>query len=246
MKNTYICTLLSLVILNSCNFIESSNNSPNNSEKIYNGIRKNYLKGKLASTVTYKDSLKNGPAINYYPNGKVNMEFNYKNNKKDGEYKWYYENGNVYLEGNYTQGEKNGTFNIYRENGTLKSKMPWYNGNPCVGLKEYSPSGKLKPTPKIIVNQINTIKLNGQCKFDFKFSNKSKTVKFYEENLDENSSFHAYFSPMPGSKGKASLTIKVLKGTYTMRTLSIVASQKTADKNYYIVEKKINISLENR
>ena len=177
-KTHFILPILSILFFCSCDDMASSENIKDiKSKKIYNGVRKNYLNGKLASTVTYKDSLKNGIAINYYPSGKVNMEFNYKDNKKDGPHKWYHENGKIYLEGNYTDGKKNGVFKLYRDNGTLKSEMPWSNDNPCVGLIEYTPSGKKIPTPKIIVKQKNTVKLDGKCAFSFSLSDKSKNVK---------------------------------------------------------------------
>ncbi len=247
MKSPYILILFT-ILLCSCEYIQPSTESSENdkSKKVYNGIRKNYLDGKIASTVTYKDSLKNGAAINYYPDGKVNMEFNYKDNLKHGAYKWYYENGKLYLEGNYLRGEKDGVFKMYRENGTLKSEMPWSDGNPCIGLKEYTESGKLKPSPIIKVKKINTVKLNGQCEFHFKLSDGSKTAKFYEAKLNEDKSFAPYFPGIKGKNGKAKLIEYVPRGSYVMKTLSIVASLKTRDKNFYIIEKKINVAIENR
>jgi hypothetical protein len=216
------------------------------SKKVYNGIKKNYLKGKLASTISYKDSLKNGPAVNYYANGSVNMEFHYKNNKKEGNYKWYFENGALYLEGNYSSGKKEGIFSLYRDNGTLKSEMPWSKDLPCVGLKEYTPSGKLKSSPTVKVTEVNTAKLNGKCVYHLKLSNNSKNVKFYESKLNENKSFDPFFPQIDGKKGKAALTVYVPKGSYMMKTISIVAYQQATDKNYYVIQKNVNVALENR
>lgn len=232
----------------SCDFLESSSENVDESgkEKIYNGVRKNYLKGKLASTVTYKDSLKNGPAINYYPDGKINMEFNYKNNKKHGPYKWYFEDGKTYMEGTYQEGKKEGVFKTYRPDGTLKSEMPWHQDEPCVGLKEYFSSGKEKPVPIIVTNHRNTIRLNGEYSIDLSLSDKNTYVKFFEGGIGEKNSFREYFPAIKKKQGKVTLTVYVAPGQVLMKTITIVAKIKTQDKNYYILTKKMNISIENR
>jgi hypothetical protein len=242
-----LCCVSLLLLFYACDDFNRTEKIKNKaSKKVYNGLKKNYIKGKLASTITYKDSLKNGPAVNYYSNGSVNMEFNYKNNKKEGAYKWYFENGKVYLEGNYSSGKKEGIFSLYRDNGTLKSEMPWSKDLPCVGLKEYTPSGKLKPTPTVKVTEVNTAKLNGECRYQLKLSNNSKRVKFYESQLNGNKSFDPFFPEIVGKKGKATLTVYIPRGSYTMKTISVIAYQKATDKNYYIIQKLINVAIENR
>jgi len=241
--NIFLFSLL--VFFSSCDYIAPSaeKDSP---KKTFNGVKKNYLNGKLASTVTYKDSLKNGPAVNYYPDGKVNMEFNYKDNKKNGSYKWYFENGKTYLEGEYLDGKKEGVFKTYRNNGTLKAEMPWHQDNPCVGLKEYFESGNIKAVPKIEIKHKNTIKLNNKYEVEINLSDNSKNVEFYEGYLDDSESFSNYFPELPSKKGKATLTYFILSGELIMKTVTIIAKIKTDDKNYYILKKNVNISAENR
>ena len=225
---------------------EKQVNEKGSSKKIYNGVRENFIKGKLASTVTYKDSLKNGPAKNYYPSGKINMVFNYKNNVKNGAYKWYFENGKIYLEGDYKDGEKDGVFKMYRENGKLKSEMPWYRGKPCVGLKEYFASGKLKPTPKLTARQINTIKLDNRLKIELKLSENSKYADFYEGYLGENESFSDIFVELDKKNGKAYRVIFLEKGGFMMKRMTFIATFETKDKNFYILKKYVNVSADNR
>ncbi|MDT8412645.1 MAG: hypothetical protein RQ875_09305 [Vicingaceae bacterium] len=250
MKYFTLFTFLVLT-LSSCdrifpNYGKEKKKNKEKKEKIYDGIRKNYLDGKLASTVTYKDSVKNGVAINYYPDGKINMEFNYKDNMKDGPFKWYYENGVLYLEGNYEKNEKEGIFKMYRDNGQLKSEMPWHKGLPCVGLKEYYESGKLKPVPKIIVKHKNTVKLDNKYTLEFSLSDNSKNATFYDGYLGEKNSFANHFVALDGKKGKASLTYFVVPGKFMMKSSTIVAKLKTRDDNYYILTKEINVTAENR
>lgn len=248
MKKLIYISLI-FILFTSCDELrkpENSTSKTDQKEKVYNGVQKNYLKGKLASTVTYKDSLKNGPATNFYPDGKVNMEFVYKNNQKHGPFKWYYENGKIYQEGNYSKGRKEGIFKTYRKNGTLKSVMPWHNDNPCVGLKEYFESGNEKEVPHIIVNHKNTIKLDNKYVLNIKLSDGSKNVKFYEGKLGEQNSFLDYYPELPGKKGIARIEFYVPPGQLIMQTLTIIGVIKTRDKNYHILTKTVNISIENR
>lgn len=249
MRIVYI--ILFTFLFSSCDYIKSSsdaesNDTPEEKEKIYNGVRKNYIKGKLASTVTYKDSLKNGPAINYYPDGKVNMEFTYKDGKKDGPYKWYYENGKIYIEGQYKEGEKDGLFKMYRKNGNLKAEMPWHNGMACVGLKEYFDSGNEKPVPSLIIKQKNTIRLDNLYTLEIKLSEKVNGAKFFEGSLGENESFSDYYPPLNTEKGKAIKQFYVSRGQVIMQTITIIAKIKTKDNNFHIITKKVNLSIENR
>jgi len=248
MKPVY---LLSFILLfASCDYIKSSEEtttekSKKKKEKVSDGVKKNYHKGKLASTVTYKDGLKNGSATNYYPDGKVNMEFNYKNGVKDGPYKWFFENGKVYIEGQYKENEKHGIFKTYRDNGSLLAEMPWHEGMACTGLKEYFESGNRKPVPKLVVKHKNTVRLNGQYKLEISLSDKS-AGKFYEGYLNDNNSFPDYFSDLNTSKSKGELVYFLNRGDFMMKKITIIAKIKTREKNFYILTKKINLSVENR
>lgn len=244
--NIYL-SILSVVLISSCELfdIEDVSFKKEKNLKVYNGVRKNYIKGKLASTVTYKDSLKNGPAINYYPNGKINMKFNYKNNLKDGDYEWFYENGNLYISGQYTEGEKDGLFKTYRKNGTLKAEMPWNSGNPCKGLKEYFESGNLKPAPIIVVKHRNTVKLDGKYVLEMQLSDKSKNASFFEGGI-EGGCLSNYYITISTIKGKGKHEFHIYPGNFLMTTIPIVAKVETRDKNIYVLEKKINIAEDNR
>jgi hypothetical protein len=247
MRLLFFLLIITIPII-SCDEIDflKTSSEKDNSKEIYDGVRKSYIKGKLASTVTYKDSLKNGPAVNYYPDGKINMKFNYKDNKKNGPYTWYYKNGKVYLEGNYKNNEKDGVFKMYRENGKLKSEMPWHDGKPCVGLKEYFDSGNLKPVPKIIVKHKNTIKLDNKYVIELKLSDNNNYVDFYDASLGDNESFSDHFMTLPKENGTATITYFLIRGELIMKTITVIAKIKTRDKNIYILKKKINLSIEHR
>ncbi|MCB0402075.1 MAG: hypothetical protein KDD41_08330 [Flavobacteriales bacterium] len=242
-------TILCCMTLTACDDMlkkSDSQETKEKEEKIYNGVRKNYLNGKLASTVTYKDSLKNGPAFNYYPDGKVNMEFHYKDNQKHGPYKWYYENGKLYQEGEYLNGKKEGVFKTYRKNGKLKSSMPWHEDNPCTGLVEYFESGNIKEVPKLIVTHNNTIKLDEQYQLNLKISDGTKNVQYYEGRLEKNGCFEGSFIPIKSKKGKGTLSFYVGRGQMIMQSIYIVAKVQTRDKNFYLLTKTVNLSIENR
>lgn len=246
-----ILSIFLVLITTSCDRLVPNNGKvkkPNSTkkEKIYNGKRKNYLDGKLTSIVTYKDSLKNGEAINYYPDGNVNIIFNYKDNKKHGDFKWFYENGKLYEDGSYKNGKKHGLFKRYTKTGKLSSEMTWFDGLPCKGLKEYDDNGQLKATPKIVVKHKNTIKLDNTYTIEFSLNDNRKNVKFYEGYLGDNNSFSSHFIAIDGSGGKGIIEYYVNPGTYIMKTITIIAEVKTKDNNFYIITKDVNIAAENR
>ncbi len=250
MKIYYLLIISILISIMSCDIVEFTKTNQTTqikpTEEIYDGVKKNYEKGKLVSSVTYKDSLKNGPAFNYYSNGNINMKFYYKNNLKNGPFKWYYENGKIYLEGEYKNDRKNGVFRLYSRNGNLQSEMKWIEDNPCVGLKEYTENGNIIETPKIIVNHINTIKLNQKYKIQLTTSKNTKNIKYYEGYLKDEGVFPDYFSELNSENGTCTITYDIPPGTYLMKTITIIAKIKAKDKNYYILKKDIDIAVENR
>lgn len=240
--------LFFLLILFSCDNISDNEKKTGKKKKIiYNGVKENYKEGKLVSTITYKDSLKNGPSYNYYPNGNISMEFNYVNNIKHGIYKWFFENGKPYLVGEYKNGEKDGVFKRYNKSGQLIAEMPWKKGYPCKGLIEYNSRGEIKATPKIIVTHKNTLKLNNHYEISFRLSNDKKNVSYYEGPLEEGIYLPDYRAKIPeAKKGKLNINFDLPKGMYIMNSFSIIAKYKTRNGDYYICEEKVDLSIENR
>ena len=49
--------------------------------------------------------------------GKLKMQSSYKDNIRDGEQIYYYPNGNIYYQGFYSNGIKSGIWNFFTEEG---------------------------------------------------------------------------------------------------------------------------------
>jgi hypothetical protein len=233
------------VLLFSCE-LAPKEASKKKKKTVLNGVKEYFKDGKLLSRVTYVNNSKEGLSTSYYDNGAVNMEINYSNNKKNGPYTWYYENGKVYQEGNYVDNEKQGVEKKYHKNGKLQSVAEWVDDEPAKGLKEYYPSGKLKPAPKIVFEEVNTIKLDGKYQLKMYLSNKNKYATFYESELEDGKYIPSYLVPIPSRKGVATLEHYLSPGQFIMRTITISAKMKTRYKNYYVLEQKFNVAVENR
>ncbi len=143
--------------------------------KLY-GVQEEYKSnGKLQSTITYLNGLRDGEAIMYHDNGKPYRITNYVRNKISGERKKYY------------------------KDGALWSKQTYHEGLPSNDLKEYDENGKLmNPFEFIVVskkvkgNMLDvSFSVKGQCKkveyfrgslVDGKFFDKEKVEKISSSN----------------------------------------------------------------
>lgn len=116
--------------------------------KLY-GVQEEYKSnGKLLSTITYLNGLRDGEAIMYHDNGKPYRITNYVRNKISGERKKYYKDGKLW------------------------SKQTYHEGLPSNDLKEYDESGKLIDpfefkisSKKVKGNMVDvSLSVKGQCK----------------------------------------------------------------------------------
>lgn len=99
-------------------------------------MKENYKKGKLdgesilyypgkeqvAEITHYKEGLKEGPYIKYFPDGKIMTKGNYKNDKLDGDFSVYYDNGNTEIKGKYKNGIQVGNWQYFDEEGNALSE----------------------------------------------------------------------------------------------------------------------------
>ncbi|MFP8489491.1 toxin-antitoxin system YwqK family antitoxin [Gracilimonas sp. Q87] len=68
---------------------------------------------------SFNDGSKNGLWSIFYPNGDIKIEINLTDDIYDGFYKRYYENGNVKLEGQFKKGDFFNVWTEYKPDGTL-------------------------------------------------------------------------------------------------------------------------------
>jgi len=103
-------------------------------EETYSANRRNGLSLKfftdstLAESVMYKNDLKQGEWIQYYPSGKVCMKSGFLNDKVSGKYQVWYENGKPEITGQYKDDVRDGIWMIYNNAGGLKYKLDYKDG----------------------------------------------------------------------------------------------------------------------
>ena len=110
------------------------------------GVWIQYYPGKvLKSKITWKDNRPEGYAITYFENGKVNEEGTWINNRWTGAYKLYYENGNVQHQFTYNDnGKRDGNQKYFYPNGQLMIDGSWNGGKQTGTTTEYYDDGSVK------------------------------------------------------------------------------------------------------
>ncbi len=68
------------------------------------------INGEVSETIDYKDGVKHGPWIQYFPEGNVKIRANYEQGKLDGPFIVYYPDGNVLREGKYEDNYRAGVW----------------------------------------------------------------------------------------------------------------------------------------
>lgn len=127
----------------------------NESDKIEEGNYKDNLKqgiwiqyfpgGMIKNKITFKDNRPDGYTVTYFENGKVNEEGIWRNNRWVGNYKLNYENGTVQHEFHYNESGKRDSLNkYYYPNGQLMIAGSWVNGKQSGVTTEYYDDGSIK------------------------------------------------------------------------------------------------------
>ncbi|RRS32608.1 MAG: hypothetical protein P794_00910 [Epsilonproteobacteria bacterium (ex Lamellibrachia satsuma)] len=94
-----------------------------------NGLLKKYgYDGKLTSTVSIKNGVKNGTETWFDPKGRVIMRIPYVNGEKQGIQKAYYPNGDIMISYTYKDNVLNGKATKYNQGGTINKQVIYRNG----------------------------------------------------------------------------------------------------------------------
>ena len=101
------------------------------------------IDGKLIASENYKQGKLNGKSILYYADTNKEAEVTeYKNDIKDGIYLKYFPDGKLMTEGFYRNGQFHGEFVVYHENGTFEIKGRYNNGLKEGNWDYYNESGQ--------------------------------------------------------------------------------------------------------
>ncbi len=129
----------------------------------------------------------------------------------------------------------------------MTSEAPYFNGEACAGLVEYTTQGKVKKKyPSIVITPINTLLKNGKYVLRISMSDKSKNVEFFAGKLNENGCPPMEDFIYTSSYGVAELEFFLPMGGFMMDEINFIARVKTTQGNYYIAQKKYNLAIENR
>ena len=66
--------------------------------------------------INYREDIKDGEELRYFPNGKVELRQNFRNGVLDGKYERYNEAGSPVEKGQFAGGEKEGKW-VWYDNG---------------------------------------------------------------------------------------------------------------------------------
>ena len=178
--------------------------------KLY-GVQEEYKSnGKLQSTITYLNGLRDGEAVMYHENGKPYRITFYVRNKISGERKKYY------------------------KSGSLWSKQTYHEGLPSNDLKEFDENGKLISNFEFV---INSKKLKGN-KLDVSLSvkGKCKKVEYFNGELIDGKYFDKTKGDKISSASKKSANLILDGGS---KPYSFVAKITTYAKNNMYIYKQL-------
>ena len=216
--------------------------------QLRNGPTRNYdREGRLLSEVNYIDNVKEGLATNYYANtGKVNSTLEFKNGIKEGNEIWYYESGKEYRISPFVTGKIEGVQKLFYENGQLMAEIPYKEGFPGEGLKEYNKDGSvIKGYPRLMVRQKDHLADANKVLLVISVSDESTDVKFYKGNLGEGKFINAKLLLLATQGGKTQIDFNIPPGSMLNQTVVISAVIKTRFGNPYVSHKTVNLSIMN-
>jgi len=252
MKLVAACVVSSVFLLNGC--VNNSNNTNNNRTPgqpyiefvgtMADGVKKIYnAEGNLETETPYKDSLPNGLQKEYYKTGKIYRETPLVNGKPNGLVKEYYNAaGTIYREMPVVDGKAHGIIKKYYENGVLLSEAPYENGEPTIGLKEYSETGTPIEKPKMVFKGIDRISSEGAYIIEISLSDKYIEPTYSNVTIFEGKEV---VNKIPIVNGKGVFKLYVPKGIVLNKKITFEARYNTKRKNTYITRDSYTISTAN-
>ncbi|HXB12968.1 MAG TPA: hypothetical protein VNZ45_13355 [Bacteroidia bacterium] len=104
-----------------------------------------YPGGLLKNKITFKDNRPDGYTVTYFMNGKVNEEGIWRNNRWVGDYKLNYENGNPQHQFHYNDnGKRDGVQDYFNSDGKKIIEGNWTGGKQSGATTEWNDDGTVK------------------------------------------------------------------------------------------------------
>jgi len=156
-KMRFIFTILAVFAINSGVFAHAAGSQNNGGVTDANGLRQNhwviygnmrhlpgYADDAKVEEGDYKDNMKQGVWISYYPSGAVKSKITFKDNRPEGYAITYFENGNVQEEGTWSNNRWTGPYKLLYENGVVQHEFNYNENGKREGKNLYRyPNGKI-------------------------------------------------------------------------------------------------------
>lgn len=121
-----------------------------------------YPSGMLSQESTFSNNQLEGSVISYYEDGKVRDRTTFKNNKPEGLSEAYFPNGNPKTKFNFLAGQYHGPYEEFDENGQLVFSTNYSRGVIDGKEMQYFPDGKVKA-----VREFRSGELNGSYELNY-------------------------------------------------------------------------------
>ncbi len=212
-----------------------------------NGIFKEYYEdGKTKSIAYYKNDKLDSLNQIFYTDGKIKSERHYLNGRLHGKLVNYYPDGKVTLETNYLYGMQNGEEKTYYPNGKLHSVKQFSRDREEPNSQEFSEDGKavLVERPVILIEEINTLSLNGKYTYRFRLNKPSPKdiFKLFLEEVGDNGKLNHLYVPISKQDGYYEYTFFIPKNSSVTEVFKVEAISGSTNKT---AERKLNVALNN-
>jgi MORN repeat variant len=241
-----------MILAASCDQVSKNRLKTSISDKdsVKNGVVRSLFENrKIRAEINYKNGKKQGLAREYYKEGGLALEIYYEDDIKNGTAKRYHKNGNLYQSTDYKRGKLDGKQTKFRENGSAASEAFYRQDEPCKGLIEYTLDGSQKKKyPSIIITPIDNLLRDNKYTLRVSMSDKSKAVEFYTGDLTEDGCLGESSQKVWGKVTNGSIDIEyhLPPGGFMMERINIIAKVKTVQGNYFVTQKAYNVAAENK
>lgn len=242
MKNILFPLFFSFILVFSCSDDKKSDKvpakKPQKTNQLVNGKKEglHVLRaedGKFMNKINYKNGMRHGTSYDYYRSGKLRAEINYKNNEKEGKALWYFDGVNVHRENNYKENVLHGTQRKYYKNGQSLSILEFYEGEPAVGLQEWSENGK-----ELISSTSLKVSRKGHY-LVVKLSSGNQKVDFFYGDLIQDKFLHNQLLEITEPNGQGRIHKSKIKD---LNKITVSASYNTYLKNKRVITKTVKWS----
>jgi antitoxin component YwqK of YwqJK toxin-antitoxin module len=203
--------------------------------------------GALSDIQFYKKGKREGCWKKFNEKGMLVHEANYMNNYKEGISKTYtYNSGRLLEQLNFKEGIKEGKQEYFYNSGKPKCVCYFHNNHPCLGLQEWTESGKKINTDfKISISELNRVLLENKLKLIVRLEHSQHSDEVCEVEMSDSDSCFTGSICFSHEGDQFNRDYYVYKHGFVMRKITIAAMRKTGLGNVMIKTANYNLSATN-